>query len=104
MKMTECELMIVPRMDIFNGSYELKDENILLDSIDVCSANKGLINKVINFEIKHIDSKVIIYPLEISKEYVIRYERVVRAKKIEINKEDYFKKSSDNGNYTFYIN
>ena len=40
MKITDCELVTVPKMDKFDKIYEIKDEDVLLSSILVYGLNK----------------------------------------------------------------
>lgn len=89
MQSTEHQLIAISKMDVFTVSYELKDEKILLDSIRVCTLINGIFNEIINFEIKHIGDSYIVYPLEISKEYAIIYNRIVEGKKVITKAEDY---------------
>lgn len=89
MKSTEEQLIAVPKMDIFSESYELKEEKILLDSIRVCTLNNGVFKEIVNFEIQHIGDNYIVYPLEISKEYAIVYDRIVKGKKVIMKAEDF---------------
>lgn len=89
MQSTEYQLIVIPKMDIFTGLYELKKEKILLDSIRVCTLINGIFKEIINFEIKHIGDSYIVYPLEISKEYAIIYDRIVKGRKVITKAEDY---------------
>ena len=105
MKITDCELVTVPKMDKFDKIYEIKDKDVLLDTIHVYGLDVyGKMQHEINFEIKSVFLKNTVYPLDMYDSYMIQFYKLVKAKKIEINKEDYFYKKSSNDNYTFYIN
>lgn len=103
MKVTECNSVEVSIVNKFTEKYVLKDKNILLNTILVYGLRDKCIEKEINFEIKCISNEFVVYPLEKSEEYIIIFNKLATAKKVEIKAEEFLRNVPDNGIYTFYI-
>lgn len=92
----------------FDEKFIIEDDMIfLLNNMKVYGCKKFSlggqgIDKQINFEIKVINNKKVIYPLEFADSYLLFANRFVKATKIEIKSEDYinFINNNDN-NYEF---
>lgn len=103
MKISDCEEFRVSIFKTFNKKYRLTDD-ILLNTIEVDGLNDNAIDRKVDFEIKNISDVLTIYPLDnCYEEYMIRYCKLVKAKKIEINREDIFEHFESDDNYVFYI-
>lgn len=103
MKITDCEALRVPIFNIFNEKYKITDD-VLLKTIEIYGLNNKAIGRKVNFEIKNISDVLTIYPLDnCYEEYMIRYFKLVNAKKIEINKEDIIEHFELSDNHVFYI-
>lgn len=103
MKITDCEELRVPIFENFNEKHEITDD-VLLKSIEIYGLNNKAIGRKVNFEIKSISDILTIYPLDnCYEEYMIRYFKLTKAKKVEINKEDIIEHFGLNNNHVFYI-
>lgn len=103
MKITDYEALRVPVFKTFNEKYKITDD-VLLKTIEIYGLNDKAIDRKVNFEIKNISDVLIIYPLDnCYEEYMIRYFKLCKAKKIEINKEDIIEHFGLNDNHVFYI-
>lgn len=101
------ELIQMPMTKIFDGSVfnlNLKSENIVLNSINVYTVYKSSIGESVPFDIQKLSKEEMrIVPHSIHNKFMIKYERLVNATKIEIKAEDIPKYKFDNNTYTFYF-
>lgn len=105
MEVKKNELFIVPCCMSFNEKFIIEDDiNLSLNNMKVYSTDGTKLGKQVNFEIKVINNKKVIYPLEYADSFVLFAERLVSATKIEIKAEDYFSVTNNYGNYEFILN
>lgn len=107
-RMTETkEVIKIPMIKTFKGSifeFDLKNENIILNSINVYAVYESCLGEFVPFDIQKLTKEEIrVIPRSTHDEFLIKYERVINAKKIEIKAEDIPKYKFDNNNYTFYF-
>lgn len=97
----------------YTASFEEKfiiedDMNLLLNNISIygCVIDNSLgkiISKKVNFDIRVINDKKVIYPLDDYKSYFLNGERLVKATCVEIKASDYIDKVEHNGDFIFTI-
>lgn len=96
------EFIKIPTMEISTEQhYDLKKDDIILNSIQVYKIHGSCLGEKIPFDIKMIDNKMCIIPLVIDDKYMITYDRFVKAKEITVKAEDAPKYKFDNNNYIF---
>lgn len=104
MKITDCEDFSVPVIGSFISKYQITDNNVLSNTIEVYGLNNKAIDKKVAFEVKNIADILTVYPIDnYYEEYMIRYFKLVNAKKIEINKEDIIEHFELSDNHVFYV-
>lgn len=93
----------------FDEKYIIEDDmNLLINNMKVYGCKKFNlggqgIDKQINFKIKVINNKKIIYPLEYADSYLLFTNRLIKAIKIETKAEDYINLTNNNGDYSFIL-
>lgn len=96
-------LCIIPYCITFNENFIIEDDmNLLLNNMKVYGCKKLSlggqgIDKQINFEIKIISNKKVVYPLEYDDSYLLFAERLIEGIKIETNAD----KFPPNKNYKY---
>lgn len=104
MVIKENELMTVPYTASFEEKFIIEDDmNFLLNNISIYGCvNDNSFNKV-NFDIRVINDKKVIYPLDDYKSYFLYGKRLVKATRVEIKASDYIDKVEHNGDFIFII-
>ena len=88
-------LYIISCFMTFDEKFIIEDDmNFLLNNMKVYGCKKFSfggqgINKQINFEIKVINNKKVIYPLEYDDSYLLFAEKLVEGIKLEINSDKF---------------
>lgn len=82
--------------------------NFLVNSIKVCSCMDSdslgkVFNKQVGFDIRIINGKKAIIPIDLSDSYGLFAERLISGTVVEIKSEDYIDKTIHDGNYSFVI-
>lgn len=105
----ENELTVIPYIASFEDKFIIENDlNLLLDNMVIYSYikthNGKLSYKPINFEIKMIDGKKVIYPLVgYANSYLLQAKRLVNATVIEIKANDYYISNCTDGDFTFVL-
>lgn len=104
----ENELMEIPYSVSFKEMFTIKDElNLLLNGMSVygcMNTHVGkMLDKPVNFDIRIINGKKVIYPLEYADSFFLQAKRLVRATVIEIKAEDCYMYTGIDGNFTFVL-
>ena len=95
MQNTKSELCIIPYCMTFDEKYIIEDDmNLLINNMKVYGCKKFNlggqgIDKQINFEIKVINNKKVIYPLAYADSYLLFAERLVYGIKLETNADKF---------------
>lgn len=95
--------MIIPYQAIFNEKFIVERKNLLLNSIKIYEVHKSLIGNNVDFEIKVIDGKIVVYPLSTHNKFMLTAKRVFNATVLKINKEDCISMIEDDKEYKFVI-
>ena len=103
------EMRLIPYTTSFTEKFIVKDDmNLLLNKISVYGCIYNDLNKVcqkkVNFDIRIINDKKAIYPLDDYEEYLLCAERLAKVDTIEIKASDYVEKIEHNGDFTFIVN
>ncbi len=110
MVVKENELMIIPWTASFEEKFIIENNmNFLLNNISIYGCVKSdslgkVIDKKVNFDIRIINDKKVIYPLSDYESYFLNGERLIRTSVVEIKASDYVKNVEQNGNFTFVLN
>ena len=104
----ENKLMEVPYSASFKEMFALDDNlKILLNSISVCgcmdTSMGKMLDKPVNFYIRVINGKKVIYPLEHADSFFLQAKRLARATVLEIKAEDCYMSTGSNGDFTFVL-
>lgn len=104
----ENELMEVPYSASFKEMFTIKNDlNLLLNSMSVCGCMDTLVGKMldkpVNFDIRVINGKKVIYPLEHADSFFLQAKRLVRATVLEIKADDCYMSTGSNGDFTFVL-
>lgn len=101
------ELVTVHYTANFTDKFVIDDNlNLLLNSISLYETIGNCVasNSKVDFEIKVINGKKVIYPLNVDYDsYVLFCDRLVKATVIEINASDYIHMKENNGKYSFIM-
>lgn len=98
-------LCIIPYCMTFDEKFIIEDDmSLLINNMKVygckwLSLDGRGIDKQINFEIKVINNKKVIYPLKYADSYLLFAERLVEAIKIKTNADE-FPLNRNNGNFS----
>lgn len=102
--------MIISWMASFEEKFIIEDDiNLLLNRISIygCVNDNSLgkiVSKKVNFDIRVINDKKVIYPLADYEYYFLNGERLVRATAVEIKASDIVDKTvGHNGDFTFFV-
>lgn len=83
-------LFLIPYCMTFDEKFIIEDDmNFLINNMKVYVYKKGEIDKQINFEIKVINNKKVIYPLEYADSYFLYAVRIVSGIKLETNADKF---------------
>lgn len=104
----ENELMEIPYSASFKEMFTIKDDlNLLLNGMSVygcMDTNVGkMLDKLVNFDIRVINGKKVIYPLEHADSFFLQAKRLARATVLEIKAEDCYMSTGSNGDFTFVL-
>lgn len=105
----ENELMEIPYSASFKEMFALDDNmDFLLNSISVYGCVDTLtmgkmLDKPVNFDIRVINGKKVIYPLEYADAFFLQAKRLARATVLEIKEEDCYMSTGSNGDFTFVL-
>lgn len=100
MTIKENELMEIPYTASFMEMFTITDDlNLLLNGIEVYGCTNittgRVVDRPINFDIRVIKGKKVIYPLECADSFLLHAKRLVKATAIEIKASDYCTHMSD---------
>lgn len=105
----ENELMEIPYSASFKEMFTIKDDlNLLLNGIVVYGCFDSLtmgkvLDKPVNFDIRVINGKKVIYPLEYADAFFLQAKRLARATVLEIKADDCYMLTGSNGDFTFVL-
>ena len=104
----ENELIEVPYSASFKEMFTLEDElNLLLNGMSVYGCMDTLVGKMldkpVNFDIRVINGKKVIYPLEYADAFFLQAKRLARATVLEIKADDCYMSTGSNGDFTFVL-
>lgn len=105
----ENVLREIPYSASFEDAFTINDNlNLLLNDIVVYGCVDTLtmgnmLNKPVNFDIRVINGKKVIYPLEYADSFFLQAKRLVRATVLEIKAEDCYMSTGSNGDFAFVL-
>ena len=104
----ENELMEIPYSASFKEMFTIKDDlNLLLNGMSVYGCMDTLVGKMldkpVNFDIRVINGKKVIYPLEYADSFFLQAKRLARATVLEIKANDCYMSTGSNGDFTFVL-
>lgn len=105
----ENELTEIPYIASFEDMFVIKDDlNLLLNEMQVYSCVDSLsmgkvLNKPVNFDIRVIDGKKVIYPLECADSFLLHARRIIKSTILKVEASDYYTHANSSGNFTFVL-
>ena len=105
----ENELMEIPYSASFKEMFTLDDNmDFLLNSISVYGCVDTLtmgkmLDKPVNFDIRVINWKKVIYPLDYADAFFLQAKRLARATILEIKADDYYMHKGSHGDFIFTL-
>ncbi len=108
-KIKKNELLTVPVTMSFEKEFVIEDDmNFLVNSINVYSCMESdslgkVFNKQVGFDIRIINDKKVIIPIDLSDSYVLFAEKLIKGTVVEIKAEDCIDKTICDGNFNFVI-
>lgn len=105
----ENELTEIPYTASFEDMFVIKDDlNLLLNGMQVYSCVDSLsmgkvLNKPVNFDIRVIDGKKVIYPLECADSFLLHAKRIMKSTILKVEASDYYTHANSFGNFTFVL-
>ena len=108
MEKLEKQTMAIPYFATFDDlgtfGYNIGCKKLILDTICLYGlVDDNSIQTEVQFDIKRIGDKSILYPKEIYSKYLLKAEQVVTATILKMNCDEYFSVSEKDGDYMFVL-